>query len=194
VELGRTEQAVALATAELRTAQELTDRVLGAVSEPVLAALLLGKSSEAAERGVELVITDDTVLDDTSAAIDSRDLITVLGNLVDNAMDAAIETAADRAPTIRVTVKTENEVLVIRVADSGPGIDPAVGSRIFRRGWSTTSGGGDTGRGLGLALVGQTVRRLGGTVTVANAADSGAVFTVRIPLSAASRRAANSLE
>ncbi|EIE99766.1 ATP-binding protein [Saccharomonospora glauca] len=194
VELGRTEQAVALATAELRTAQELTDRVLGAVSEPVLAALLLGKLSEAAERGVELVITDDTVLDDTSAAIDSRDLITVLGNLVDNAMDAAIETAADRAPTIRVTVKTENEVLVIRVADSGPGIDPAVGSRIFRRGWSTKSGGGDTGRGLGLALVGQTVRRLGGTVTVANAADSGAVFTVRIPLSAASRRAASSLE
>ncbi len=187
VELGRTEQAVALATAELRTAQELTDRVLGAVSEPVLAALLLGKSSEAAERGVELVITDDTVLDDTSSTIDSRDLITVLGNLVDNAVDAAIETAVERAPTVRVTVRVDDDgVLVLRVADSGPGVDPGISSRIFRRGWSTKSGGGDAGRGLGLALVGQTVRRLGGTVTVTNDDDGGAVFTVRVPLPAAS--------
>ncbi len=185
VELGRPEQAVALATAELHTAQELTDRVLGAVSEPVLAALLLGKSSEAAERGVELVVTDDTVLDDTSSAIDSRDLITVLGNLVDNAVDAAIETAAERAPTVRVTVRVEDGALVARVADSGPGVDPEVGSRIFRRGWSTKSGGGNTGRGLGLALVGQTVRRLGGTVTVADSEDGGAAFAVRIPLPAA---------
>ncbi|EHR62257.1 sensor histidine kinase [Saccharomonospora cyanea] len=186
VELGRTEQAVALATAELRTAQELTDRVLGAVSEPVLAALLLGKSSEAAERGVELVITDDTVLDDTSSTIDSRDLITVLGNLVDNAVDAAIETAAERAPTVRVTVRVDDGELVLRVADSGPGVDPGISSRIFRRGWSTKSGGGDAGRGLGLALVGQTVRRLDGTVTVGNTDEGGAVFTVRVPLPAAS--------
>ncbi|MGI5995218.1 MAG: ATP-binding protein [Saccharomonospora viridis] len=184
VELGRTEQAVALATAELRTAQELTDRVLGAVSEPVLAALLLGKSSEASERGVELVITDDTVLDDTSSTIDSRDLLTVLGNLIDNAVDAAIETAAERAPTVRITVRVEEAVLVMRVADSGPGVAPEVGERIFRRGWSTKSGGGEVGRGLGLALVGQTVRRLGGTVTVTDSDDGGAAFTVRIPLPA----------
>ncbi|WP_277681352.1 ATP-binding protein [Saccharomonospora azurea] len=182
VELGRTEQAVSLATSELRTAQELTDRVLGAVSEPVLAALLLGKSSEAAERGVELVITDDTILDDVSVTIDPRDVITVLGNLVDNAVDAAVETAAERAPTVRVSVRADDGTLAVRVADSGPGIDPDVGSRIFRRGWSTKSGGGKTGRGLGLALVGQTVRRLGGTVSVSNADDGGAVFTVRVPL------------
>ncbi|WP_197321485.1 sensor histidine kinase [Saccharomonospora sp. NB11] len=184
VELGRTEEAVSFATSELRTAQELTDRVLSAVSEPVLAALLLGKSSEAAERGVELVITDDTVLDDTSSTIDPRDLVTVLGNLVDNAVDAAVETAAERAPTVWVRVRADDGTLVVRVADSGPGIDPGIGAHIFRRGWSTKSGGGSTGRGLGLALVGQTVRRLGGTVSVANADDGGAVFTVHVPLPA----------
>ncbi|WP_024877857.1 ATP-binding protein [Saccharomonospora piscinae] len=184
VELGRTEQAVSLATAELRAAQELTDRVLGAVGEPVLAALLLGKSSEAAERGVELVLTGDTALEDTSALLDSRDLITVLGNLVDNAVDAAVDTAAERAPTVTVTVRRDGAALLLRVADSGPGVDPAVSSDIFRRGWSTKPGGGEAGRGLGLALVGQTVRRLGGTLTTTNAEAGGAVFTIQLPVPA----------
>jgi two-component system CitB family sensor kinase len=60
VELDQPERAVQFATAELKTAQQLTDRLVGAVTEPVLAALLLGKSTEASERGVELVITEDT--------------------------------------------------------------------------------------------------------------------------------------
>ncbi|MBK1788542.1 sensor histidine kinase [Prauserella sp. ASG 168] len=180
VELGRVEQAVEFATAELETAQQLTDRVVGAVAEPVLAALLLGKSSEASERGVELVLTEDTAMDDTTPHIDSRDLVTIVGNLIDNAVDAAIEEAAERAPRITVTVRTDDGELLMRVADTGPGIADADATDIFRRGWSTKPGGGAEGRGLGLALVGQAVRRHGGTVNVVN--DPGAVFTVRIPL------------
>jgi len=181
IELGRVDRAVALATAELETAQQLTDRVVGAVTEPVLAALLLGKSSEAGERGVELVLTADTAMQDTGVGIDARDLITILGNLVDNALDAAVEHAAERAPKVTVTVRTEPGELFLRVADSGPGI--AEQTDIFRRGWSTKPSEG-TGRGLGLALVGQAVRRYGGTVEVAGASDGGgAVFTVRLPIS-----------
>lgn len=180
VELGKAEQAVELATAELETAQQLTDRVVGAVAEPVLAALLLGKSSEASERGVELVLTEDTALQDTGAQFDSRDLITILGNLVDNAVDAAVDRAAERAPRVTVTVRSDPHELFLRVADTGPGIAPEAAPDIFRRGWSTKPGGGAAGRGLGLALVGQAVRRHGGTVEVGN--DVGAVFTVRIPL------------
>ncbi|MFG1706146.1 ATP-binding protein [Nonomuraea sp. M3C6] len=160
VELGRTEQAVALGTAELRAAQELTDRVVGAVREPVLAALLLGKSAEAAERGGELVLSQDSELDDLG--LDPRELVTIVGNLIDNAIDAASR--------VEVHLAADAHGVLIRVADDGPGpADPEA----FAKGWTTK---GD-GHGLGLALVGQAVRRLGGTIDVA-----GSAFTVRLPV------------
>jgi sensor histidine kinase regulating citrate/malate metabolism len=172
IELGRTEEAVGFATAELDLAQRLTDQVAGSVGEPVLAALLLGKSAEAGERGVEVVLSEDTEVDDTALEhLDSRDLVTILGNLIDN----AVEAVADRpGPRVEVTIRSTSDGLLIRVADNGPGV-PADTSELFRRGWSTKSGD----RGLGLALVGQSVRRHGGTVDVGG--DDGAVFTVRLP-------------
>ncbi|MGH3774666.1 MAG: ATP-binding protein [Pseudonocardiaceae bacterium] len=182
VELGRTEQAVEFATAELATAQHLTDRVMGAVAEPVLAALLLGKSTEVSERGVKLVITEDTAIDGTDGAIESRDLVTILGNLIDNAVDAAIAGVDRNAgpPLVVVTARTDNGELVLRVADNGPGVDPASVPVMFQRGWTTKLSDGPVGHGLGLALVGQAVRRCHGGIEVEQ--DLGAVFTVRLPL------------
>ncbi|MEU9023260.1 sensor histidine kinase [Actinomadura sp. NPDC048394] len=183
VELGRPEQAVEFATADLAAAQRLTDRVVGSVTEPVLAALLLGKSAEAAERGVELEIAEDTAID---GVVEPRDLVTILGNLIDNAVDAAVENAGVRPPRVRVSVRREDGRLVLRVADSGRGVDPADVPEMFRRGWTTKSSGGPVGHGLGLALVGRAVRRHAGTVEVAGdgGGDDGAVFTVRLPLDA----------
>ncbi|WP_020499554.1 ATP-binding protein [Sciscionella marina] len=171
VELGRPERAVELATEELATAQQLTDRVVGAVTEPVLAALLLGKSAEANERGVELSVTEDTEVGE--GLLEPRELITVLGNLIDNAIDAAIENAAAARPRVEVTVRVYEGELLLRVADSGPGVEAGQLPQLFRRGWTTKSGG----RGLGLALVGQVARRRGGSVEV-----HGAEFSVRIPV------------
>ncbi|MDT0613748.1 ATP-binding protein [Streptomyces lancefieldiae] len=101
IELGRSEEAVEFATAELELAQALTDQVVAAVGEPVLAALLLGKTAQANERGVELVVSQDSRLDDglLPPSLPARDLVTILGNLVDNAVDAA----QGRVPS-RVTV------------------------------------------------------------------------------------------
>ncbi|BFO15409.1 sensor histidine kinase [Streptomyces sp. KM77-8] len=90
IELGRADEAVDFATAELELAQALTDQVVAAVSEPVLAALLLGKTAQANERGVELLVSDDSRLDDglLPDTLPARDLVTILGNLIDNAVDA----------------------------------------------------------------------------------------------------------
>ncbi|MEU0486015.1 sensor histidine kinase [Streptosporangium sp. NPDC006013] len=194
VELGRAEQAVAFATAEIRAAQQLTDRVVGAVREPVLAALLLGKSAEAGERGVELAIAADSELDDLG--LDTRDLVTIVGNLIDNAVEAAM--TGTPPARVEVRLRADETAFVISVADSGPGLDPATAGEAFRRGWTTK---GD-GRGLGLAMVGQAVRRLGGTIEVGGTveaghpvraphatgtahtvpgSETGAVFTVRLP-------------
>ncbi|MEU9362264.1 sensor histidine kinase [Streptomyces sp. NPDC048301] len=191
IELGRVDEAVEFATAELELAQVLTDRVVGAVAEPVLAALLLGKAAQANERGVELVLAEDSLIDDGALprSIAPRDLVTVLGNLIDNAVDAASEPAAggsgpvpgQRASSravVTVTARTDPGELLLRVEDSGHGIGPDDADEVFRRGWSTHG----TGRGLGLALVRQAVHRNGGTVVLGRAPDGGARFTVRLPL------------
>lgn len=224
IELGRTEQAVEFATAELERAQQLTDRVTGAVTEPVLAAVLLGKSAEAAERGVEVIVTEDTEVDDVLLAhIDAHDLVTIVGNLVDNAVEASadaghVEASADagrvdasadagcvdasadagcvdasadaghvdasvergQRPRVWVTARGDQGSVLIRVRDNGRGLDPESVRQVFRRGWSTKGAPGDS-RGLGLALVGQSVRRYGGTIEVSDS--GGATFTVRLPRS-----------
>ncbi|MFD5539214.1 ATP-binding protein [Streptomyces sp. NPDC127079] len=183
IELGRAEEAVDFATAELELAQALTDQVVAAVGEPVLAALLLGKTAQANERGVELVVSDESRLDDglLPESLSARDLVTILGNLIDNAVDAAQGSVGAR---VTVTAYAEDAELVMRVTDTGAGVDPAHAELVFQRGF-TTKPAGPGGRGLGLALVRQAVGRLEGRLTVAEAPGGGAVFEVRLPLRAA---------
>ncbi|MFK4147761.1 ATP-binding protein [Streptomyces sp. NPDC004065] len=180
IELGRAQEAVDFATAELELAQALTDQVVAAVGEPVLAALLLGKTAQANERGVELVVSEDSALDDgvLPPTLPARDLVTILGNLVDNAVDAA----QGRVPArVTVTARAQAAELVLRVADTGPGVDPAHADLVFQRGFSTKPTG-PAGRGLGLALARQAVHRHEGTLTVAESAEGGALFEARLPL------------
>ncbi|MFF8910402.1 sensor histidine kinase [Streptomyces olivaceoviridis] len=183
IELGRAEEAVEFATAELELAQALTDQVVAAVGEPVLAALLLGKTAQANERGVELVVSPDSRLDDglLPQSLSARDLVTILGNLIDNAVDAAQGSARAR---VTVTAYATAAEVVLRVSDTGPGVDPAHAGLVFQRGFSTKPAE-PGGRGLGLALVRQAVNRHEGTLTVAEAEEGGAVFEVRLPLRAA---------
>lgn len=179
IELGRSEEAVEFATAELELAQALTDEVVTAVGEPVLVALLLGKAAQAHERGIELVVTPDSgangAVDGLPGLPPARDLVTVVGNLIDNAVDALTGVRGGR---IAVTVRREADALLLRVADNGPGLPEGVD--VFRRGWS----GKGEGRGLGLALVRQVAHRHGGLVDAVPGPDGGAEFTVSLPLSA----------
>ena len=175
VELGRSVDAVEFATAELALAQQLTDRVVGAVEEPVLVALLLGKAATAHERGVALEVDPSSSVGATG--IPGGDLVTIVGNLLDNAIDAAM--AGDPPREVQLTLWEAAGRLELRVEDTGPGVpDPEA---VFRRGWSTKADGPrGAGRGLGLALVAQAVRRNGGTVSVRPG--PGAEFRVSLPL------------
>ncbi|MCX4996008.1 sensor histidine kinase [Streptomyces longwoodensis] len=192
IELGRAEEAVDFATAELELAQALTDQVVAAVSEPVLAALLLGKTAQANERGVELVVSGDSRLDDgvLPESLSARDLVTILGNLIDNAVDAAQgSTRARITVTAYATEPTAGArgaggELVLKVADTGPGVDGDHTDLVFQRGFSTKPSG-PGGRGLGLALVRQAVHRHAGDLSVSAAEGGGAEFVVRLPLRAA---------
>ena len=176
VELGRTEEAIELATAELALAQQLTDQVVGAVHEPALAALLLGKSAQAGERGVELTVDEDSSLGGVS--LPSRDLLTVVGNLVDNALEAVA--GVDLPRRVRVLVRHAGGEVLVRVTDNGPGLHPDQAAAAFRRGWSTKG----AGHGVGLSLVRQVAERYGGSYASTPAPGGGAVFTVRLPVPA----------
>ena len=141
IEMGRAEQAIDFATEELRVAQELADQVVGAVQEPVLAALLLGKTAEAAERGIDLVVGGEVVADELP--VRPRELVTVVGNLVDNAIDAVAEQAERR---IVVHVEGDAEGVTVVVEDSGTGVRPEDAERVLERGWSTKASGGSRDR------------------------------------------------
>ncbi|MFS0900039.1 ATP-binding protein [Mycolicibacterium litorale] len=176
VEMGRADDAVRFATHELELSQRLVDRLSEAVAEPALVALLLGKTAQADERGIALTVTEDTHLPSHSEALSGQEMVTVLGNLVDNAMDAC-----DRDdPWVEVTVNQDDDRLLMRVADSGPGMDPQTFARAMQRGYSTKSSGEAAHHGLGLALVGQVVSRHHGTITAD--VTYGSVVTVTVPV------------
>lgn len=179
IELGRSEEARDFATRELQLAQQLTDQVVGAVGEPAVAALLLGKSAEAAERGIDLTVIGQVP---DAMHVEPRDLVTVLGNLVDNAMDAVSE-REDRRVAVHLSVTEEDPPPGLRVVvgDSGAGLSAEAAQLVLERGWTTKAGApGDGGRGVGLALVGQVARRYGGAVTIGESALGGAEFTVTL--------------
>jgi PAS domain S-box-containing protein len=175
VEMGRTEEAVEFATHEMRLAQGLTDQMVASVDEPVVSALLLGKSAQAHERGVRLDVDPASMV--TGLPVGPHDAVTLLGNLLDNAIDAA-QGSADA--TVAVHLHAGDTHLDVVVEDSGPGIPADVRERVFERGWSTKTSEQLHGRGLGLALVGQVVRRHDGTVRVGSGALGGALVEVEI--------------
>lgn len=177
IELGRVEEAVEFATGELQAAQSLTDAVVGSVEEPVVSAVLLGKSAQASERGIDLEIAGSTSVG--GLPVEARDVVTILGNLIDNAFDA-VAAGGPRERRVQVAVTADDRRLEIAVEDSGAGVPAEARERVFRHGWSTKGGHGGDARGLGLALVGQVVRKHGGTVEVDDSALGGARFAVRI--------------
>lgn len=182
-QLGDVDAAVRLATGEVRASRMLTSRLSSQFEDAALVALLLGKVADAGQRGVELTVTAGSRL--SADLVAPVDLVTIVGNLVDNAIDAALEGPVPRRVEVSITA-TEGDV-VVEVRDSGPGLSDEVLAHMFEPGWSTKSTGLERrhGRGIGMALLQQVVSRLGGTVAVANAGPDdalrGAVAVVRLP-------------
>ncbi|MEV0295151.1 sensor histidine kinase [Nocardia sp. NPDC050710] len=172
VELGNHREAVDFATAELELSQSLIDRLMAAVGDPALAALLLGKVNQATERGIELTVSEDTALDST-APLSAHEAVTLVGNLIDNALDATADSAAE---WVEVTVRHDDSdsALYLRVADSGPGMSDEIFARAAERGYTTKT----DHQGLGLALVNRLVARHGGTIRTEREPESAVIVTI----------------
>lgn len=144
------------------------------VRDTAVAALLMAKSSLAAERHVQLRVSENTALDRLDP-MDSADVATVTGNLVDNAIDAA--TGNDEA-WVEVELRQDASSVEIVVRDSGPGVAPELAQEVFTRGFTTKAAQGGE-RGIGLALTQLVCQRRGGEVAVTNTAH-GAMFTAHM--------------
>ena len=177
IEIGESEEAVRFVHRVTSSRSEFSAAVTAAVRDPSVAALLIAKASQAAELGVELSIDPDSELPPLGDEL-SGDVATVVGNLVDNALDAA---AASVPRWVEIGLGVVDGEVDVVVRDSGPGVPPGMEKEVFRRGVSTKEGG--TGeRGIGLSLVQLICSRRGGDVTASR--DGGSVFTARLPLDA----------
>jgi sensor histidine kinase regulating citrate/malate metabolism len=177
IEVGRPDSARAFAVSELQVAQALTERVLGTVGDPVLASLLLAKVAQAQERGVllDLDVGDQPLL----TRLPAQDVVTVVGNLLDNAIEAAHTGPEPRR--VALVARSSSGSVDLAVTNTGEGLDDVQLARMFERGWTTKQ---EPGHGLGLALVRDTVRRWSGGLIVDPDAELDGVpaLTVRVRL------------
>ena len=170
IELGQTDDAVAFIERAGHGGALTRGVVAPHVTDPDVVALLLAKITTSRERGVSLEVDPTSQV----AADGTTDVVTVLGNLIDNAVDAC-------APggRVAVTVRDTDGTTVVTVTDDGPGVAEAERARIFDSGVSSKSDAAT--RGIGLALVQRIVSRRGGAVAVEDDESGGARFVVRLP-------------
>ncbi|MEE4596952.1 sensor histidine kinase [Streptomyces sp. DSM 41524] len=154
------------------TAEQVTERV----HDPLLASLLVGKATVATERGVSLSVAGDSLL--PNRLVDPPGVVTIVGNLIDNALDAAVGSAE---PRVEVELCADDRTVLLRVSDTGPGIPADRRDVVFTEGWSTKEPPAHGKRGIGLALVRRLAERQGGSVRVSDREGGGAEFTVVLP-------------
>jgi sensor histidine kinase regulating citrate/malate metabolism len=177
IEIGKPERAREFAVSELQFAQAMTDRVVGTVGDPVLASLLLAKLSQAQERGV--VLTLELGHEALNTRLPAQDVVTVVGNLLDNAIEAARGGPAPRRVELRAG--TTPDAIDLIVTNTGAELGAVELAHMFDRGWTTKA---EPGHGLGLVLVRSTVERWQGTLMVDpdSELDDVPALTVRVRL------------
>lgn len=144
------------------------------VKDPVLAGFLIGKISNAREEGAELVFTSDLYVPEPADADITHELITIIGNLIDNSL-AAVEKSSSKQ--ISIDFDYGDEILTVEVKDSGAGMSDVVQSRIFQKGFSTKG----ENRGIGLFLVRESLEKLSGEMEISSKEGLGTRVVVYVP-------------
>lgn len=179
IQLGRIEEVQQIIGQESLRYQKLIEFLRESISEPMIAGVLLGKSERARELGLQLEIEEGTQLGLLPEHIRAEDLVTIIGNLIDNAFDATLSVAKQSTYPIVVSVTDFGQELIIEVEDRGCGLPESLTlKQLTKRGISTKS---DQGRGVGLHLIQQLVDHYRGEFTVHSETDVGTVMTIYLP-------------
>jgi|GEM_PF-3329765 sensor histidine kinase regulating citrate/malate metabolism len=153
-----------------------SDYYLSRIKDDQISALFVGKEVQAVEQNIQIRLTNDSFLSQHHQGVSSDDLIVVIGNLIDNSIDA-YQARNNPIGVVEVHVYESESEILIRVKDEAGGIREDIKDKIFERGVSTKTG--DT-RGTGLALVRSIIEYYGGQKTI-DSSSIGSTMTVVLP-------------
>ena len=173
LQIGQPERAQQYIMDTTRIQREAVSRIMHQIQEPSVAALLVGKTSRANELGIRLTLDRESILSTESPYLPPEACITVLGNLIENAIES-LNQSRQGIKEVSVSIREEESGLLLCVEDTGPGIPAALRRTLFQQG-STTKG---QGRGTGLSLVQEVVDAYQGEIRVESETGVGTSFFV----------------
>ncbi|WNJ95235.1 sensor histidine kinase [Vibrio ruber] len=185
VQMGELEAVQQLIGQETEHYQALIEFLRGAIKDPLIAGMLLGKSERARELSLELRVEEGTKLDALPEHLHAEDVVTILGNLIDNAFEAVLTSVrqskhiAYERRIIDVSISDYGNEIILEVDDQGCGLPEGVSVDILtERGVSSKS---HQGRGVGLFLVQQLTDRYHGQLDMFDKKGNGTRMTVYLP-------------
>ena len=177
IQINAKEEALALIGQETQDHQELIHLLVASVPDPILAGCLLGKYNRARELSLRLNIDPESQMTDLPDDLPRDQLVSILGNLIDNALEAT-RSHCGAGGEVKLSMTDLGNDLIFEIEDQGAGVSSDQQQRIFEKGVTSKTG---SGHGIGLYLVKRLLDDLGGTLTLEPADNSGSRFIVYIP-------------
>lgn len=177
IQIGGYLEAIDLIGSETSGYQNLINSLMTIVPDPVIAGTILGKYNKSKELKIEMIVDPDSSMRDIPQNIKREHLVTVIGNILDNAFEAVIHENAVKK-VVKLSMTDLGNDLIFEFDDSGKGLHPGLYQKVFVKGYSTKD---EEGHGMGLYLVEKTVMRMGGSINIGTSDLGGTAFTVIIP-------------
>ena len=155
--------------------EQIISPVMQLIHNSNVAALILGKESNMRELDIELKLLGNSHLPERSRYLSTRELVTVVGNLLENAMEAINASPAGGFRSVVLQITEDEKGLFLMVSDTGEGIREEDLPHIFESGFSTKA---RTGRGIGMHLIGEITDRHGGSIDVDTEPGSGTTISI----------------
>lgn len=176
IQIGQYDKAVSYIQNISMIQRETISKVMNSIENPSFAALIVGKIARSSECNVKFILNEGSRLKNEDISIPSEALVTITGNLIDNALDSMNKDTSKNEKELSLGIYTRPGELLIIVKDTGTGIPEEIKEKIFENGFSTKG----PGRGIGLYHVKQLVSSLGGTITVESQVGTGTCFMVNL--------------
>jgi len=177
IQLESYQEAMDIITHETDVHQNLIHFLLQEIPDPIIGGILIGKFNRANELKVKLEIDPNSTFKTIPDDLNRNHLVTIIGNLIDNALDAVLE-KSDENRTVKVFLSDVGKAFTIIIEDNGSGIKEDVAERLFELGFSTKN---EDHRGYGLVIVTQAIQQLRGHISFQSRPQEGTIFTVVIP-------------
>ena len=176
IQIGQYDKAVSYIQNISIIQRETISKVMNSIENPSFAALIVGKIARSSECNVKFILNEGSCLKNEDISIPSEALVTITGNLIDNALDSMNKDTSKNEKELSLGIYTRPGELLIIVKDTGTGIPEEIKDKIFENGFSTKG----EGRGIGLYHTKQLVSSLGGTITVESQVGTGTCFMVNL--------------